>query len=642
MGDMRVQNRSLVQPQSQLQQTPKTIQMAPGTKVRTKTPEELLALQQKAQQSRALGIVGTRAQINDLKARVKQMPMQNVEPLPELSGLQTFKKYGGTVLSGIGTAIKTPFTAAAGYLSGEFVEGAQNRSLGGTLSTAGKEQLARAGQLKDNATQLGTLRQQIENQLTLDEPDLEQLDTLLKDAGALLKDAGLPESAINEARQHLGNNPLKVREALGQMNAAQSIMNVMSESIGSKGKVMKDRGGSMLHEGNRYIAQGVNTLSQLTTPVVSLTNVIAQTVHASSQARNLVETVSSGAGQLISGGALSGVMIGGGALQIVGEGLDMYQNVNKLNKSLNRVEMARAVLKSGPEREQMALEFEKKAQELENPRTRLGKIKNFFSRNSSRTEEIAKLKAKATAVRSMGSEAVSEEAKAVANQIVKRADTRFKIAKIVKNVVGIAAGAIAIAVAAGALATPVGWAVAGVALAGSVGLAIYSKVKTSQRQGKIDDLQKVQQQCQLKMNTKTEQKAQLTEQIRQTEQLIGQQIQDQNRVANSDLPADKLKFNALEASITTSKATLTELKAQLEQIDTDLTELEGMQKESTLQLLGASPQAGAKAIFDGVKARNPAMVYLAESVLKVPGVDLLPEKEAIKLLARGMRLEPNH
>lgn len=641
MGDMRVQNRSLVQPQPQLQQTPKTIQMTPGTKVRTKTPEELLALQQKAQQSKALGIVGTRAQIDDLKARVKQMPMQNVAPPPELSGMQTFKKYGGTILGGIGTAIKTPFTAAAGYLSGEIVEGAQNRSLGNVINKVGKDQLARAGQLKENATQLGSLRQQIESQLQLDEPDSAKLDTLLKDAGALLKDAGLPETAIDEARQHPGNI-FKLRDALSQLPAAQMIMNAMSESIGSKGQLMKDRGGSMLHEGNRYIAQGINTVSQLTTPVVSLTNVIAQTVHASNQARSLVETVSSGAGKLISGGALSGVMIAGGALQIVGEGLDMYQNVNKLNKSLNRVEMARAVLKSGPEREQMALEFEKKAQELENPQTRMGKIKNFFSRDSSRTEEIAKLKAKAVAVRSMGSEPVSEEAKAVANQIVKRADTKFKIAKIVKNVVGIAAGAIAIAVAAGALATPVGWAIAGVALAGSVGLAIYSKVKTSQRQGKIDDLQKVQQQCQLKMNTKTEQKAQLTEQIRQTEQLIGQQIQDQNRVANSERPADKLTFDELEGSITTSKATLTELKAQLAQLDTDLSELEGMQKESTLQLLGASPQAGAKAIFEGVKARNPAMIYLAESVLKVPGVDLLPEKDAIKLLARGMRLEPNH
>jgi hypothetical protein len=97
----------------------------------------------------------------------------------------------------------------------------------------------------------------------------------------------------------------------------------------------------------------------------------------------------------------------------------------------------------------------------------------------------------------------------------------------------------------------------------------------------------------------------------------------------------------LGSSISKSRATLAELQGQLETLQTEVRDLRAISSEASVQLLGASPDEGAKQIIAGVKAGNAEMRYLAETVLGVPHVDMLPEADAIKLLKRGMSLDPS-
>ncbi|PIQ27007.1 hypothetical protein COW36_16145 [bacterium (Candidatus Blackallbacteria) CG17_big_fil_post_rev_8_21_14_2_50_48_46] len=638
MSDMQIGQR--IQTPQPVQKLAAPVQMPQGVVVEKKSAEDLQALQQKSDQSKQLGQVGTRAQIDHLKARVEQMDMQGVEPLPELSTLDTVQKYGGMLLSGTGTVLAAPFKMAKSHFTSGFVEASENREMGSNLTDTGKLQGIRSESLGKSVEALGSLREKLSSLLQADEPNWGEVDKTLKEVGTHLEAAGLPTESVNAARQTLWGDPSKSREVLNTINVAQPIMRVLAESAKKKSETLQELGGEYTSEGNRTIVQNTATILQATTPVVSAVNFIAQGVDAAKNAKSFMASLADGGGKVLQGGALTGVMVGGGALQIVGEGIDMYKNASRLNTALNRVEMARGLLADAPGRNQMATEFENKAKELENPQTTLGKISLFFSRKSSRLEKVAELKAKAAAIRSLPAGEPSKEAKAVAQQIIKRADMGFKALKIAKNVLGIAAGAVAIAVAVGALATPVGWALAGAALAATVGLAIYSKVKSSQRQGKIDDLKGVQQQASLKMETKQTQLDTLKGQIQKTQGHIQAQIREQNQLLQPYSPADQLKFNSLDASIKTSKETLKTLTESSEKLEQEINELKGIQTEAVFQLLGASPEDAAKLIYKGVLAGKPEMRYLAEKVLNVPSPELMPEKEAVQVMMRGMSLNP--
>ncbi len=643
MGDVNRVNQQ-VQPLPQAQPAQRVgapIQMPEGIKVEKKTATELQQLQQKSAQASQLGQVGTRAQIDALKARVENMDMQGAAPPPELGALDTVAKYGGMALSTVGGGLAGAGRAVKNYFAGGFIEAHDNRSLGGNVSQTAQGLQTRATDLRSGADTLAQQRTQLSDLLNADDPDWGKIDGVLKDVGAQLEKAGLPTESVSAARQALYGDITKVRDVLGTISAAMPVMRAMADSAQSKSEALGDLGASLTHEGNRGAVRNTVDVVQKVTPIVSATNFIAQGVSASKTAQSFADTLSSGAGQLVQGGALTGIMVGGGALQIVSEGIELYQNVGLVNKALDRVEMARALLADGPGRDKMAAEFDKKANELENPQTRMGKIGMFFSRKSSRLEEVADLRAKAAAIRKLPAGPISDEAKTVAQQVVKRADIGFKAIKIMKNVLGIAAGAVAIAVAVGALATPVGWALAGAALAATVGCAIYCKVKGSQRQGKIDDLKGVIQQSTIKQETKGQQIQQLQGQIQQIQGGLAPQIHEQNRLTEPRRPEQELRFQSLGSSISKSRATLAELQGQLETLQTEVRDLRAISSEASVQLLGASPDEGAKQIIAGVKAGNAEMRYLAETVLGVPHVDMLPEADAIKLLKRGMSLDPS-
>lgn len=643
MGDVnRVNQQVQALPQAQpAQRVGAPIQMPEGIKVEKKTAAELQQLQQKSVQASQLGQVGTRAQIDALKARVENIDMQGAAPPPELGTLATVQKYGGMALSTVGGGLAGGARAVKNYFAGGFIEAHDNRTLGGNVTGAAQIQLQKASDLRSSADKLGENRTQLNTLLAADEPDWQQIDTVLKEVSGHFESAGLATDTIFAARQALWNDPSKTREVIAAISAAQPIMRACADSVQSKGQALQEVGESLTHEGNRGAVRNTVDVVQKVTPIVSATNFIAQGVSASKTAQSFADTLSSGAGQLVQGSALTGIMVGGGALQIVSEGIELYQNVGQLNKSLDRVEMARALLSDGPGRDKMAAEFDKKANELENPQTRMGKIGMFFSRKSSRLEEVAELRAKAAAIRKLPAGPISDEAKAVAQQVVKRADIGFKAIKIMKNILGIAAGAVAIAVAVGALATPVGWALAGAALAATVGCAIYCKVKGSQRQGKIDDLKGVIQQSTLKQETKGQQIQQLQAQIQEVRLGLEPQIREKDHLPEDRNPAQELRFQSLDSSIKKSQATLAQLEGQLQTLQTEVRDLRAISSEASVQLLGASPDEGAKQIIAGVKAGNAEMRYLAQTVLGVPNVDLLPEGDAIALLKRGMSLDPS-
>jgi hypothetical protein len=173
----------------------------------------------------------------------------------------------------------------------------------------------------------------------------------------------------------------------------------------------------------------------------------------------------------------------GGGLQILTEAVEMKQNITKLTGAMNRKDHAEAILDPTKRAAQIAT-LEKEVASLKNP----GWFKRLTSNTEERNAEITQKEAAIQSLRDMGDRKPSDEAAAVAQQVIDRAHTGFKAFRIVKNVLGIAAGAVAIAVAVGAMATPVGWALGGAALL-ATGIAFaYNKYKAGEREDKVNSL----------------------------------------------------------------------------------------------------------------------------------------------------------
>lgn len=626
-------------PQAPAQPVGAPIQRPEAAIVAKKSAPEMQALQQQAAQSAQLGQVGTRSQIDSLKARVQSVDLQGTVPPPELGNLETVQKYGGMALSTVGSGIAAIGRAGKNYFAGGFIEAHDNRALGSSVSASAQTHLDRATGIRANADSLGASRDRLTALLDAPDPDWGQVDNVLKEVAQHFESGGLATDMITAARQALWNDPSKSREVVAAINVAQPIMRASADSLQAKAQALQAVGTGLSAEGNRGIVRNTVDVVQKANPIVSGVNFVAQAVAASENAQNFAEALSSGAGKLIQGSALTGIMIGGGALQIVSEGIELAQNRELRNKALDRVEMAQALLADGPGRTKMADEFDAKAKELENPETRMGKMKKFFF--GTNAADVATLKAKAAEIRKLGAAPVSDEARTVAQQIINRADTGFKAVKMLKNVLGIAAGAVAIVAAVATMATPVGWALAGVALAAAVGCAIYTKVKTSQRQGKIDDLNGVIQQSQIKQQTKGQQIEQLNAQIQELQLGLQPQIREKSMIPEPRTPEQDLRYRALDSAITKSQDTLVQLRDQLQTLQQEVVALQGMATEATGQLLGASPDEAAKHIIEGVRRGDAQMRYLAQAVLGVPNVDMLKEADAIQLLKRGMSLDPS-
>ncbi len=312
---------------------------------------------------------------------------------------------------------------------------------------------------------------------------------------------------------------------------------------------------------------------------------------------------------------LAGAVVGGVAsgAQIIVEVAELRQNVRKLDDSMTRKGRANvmvqvATMKPG--------EIQDNVQKLDTDIAKLklqlqskpGWFKSMFTAGPVKTQQkIDLLTAKrevytqAQANLQAGKPAVSKQGLAVAKQVVDSSFTKFKVARIAKNILGIAAGAIGIAVVVGALASPVGWIAAGVGLAALGAVWTYNKVQSSQREGAVT-------------GAKTELKS-------VNRQLLNKEIEHKgNQVALKNDPAYQ--------------------------------QLNAQKMDVTLKLLRVSPDAAAKEIIGALKApedspQKQEMKYILHQVLGVSETDyqkLSQQADGDQLLTglikHGMPLQP--
>jgi len=331
-------------------------------------------------------------------------------------------------------------------------------------------------------------------------------------------------------------------------------------------------------------------------------------------------------------GILSGVAGVGGGLQILSESYELYQNYNRLDSALSRQEMSRVLLASPDEREATISGLKKDIEALNNP----SRTKKLFSSPEGRQLEAAKLSQKIAEIKTLPeANDLNDNVKNVAKQVLNRTDAKFKRVRMLKNVVGIAAGAIAIAVAVGALATPVGWVAAGVALTATLSCIAYAKYTGSARQGKIDGLKDTIQNAEAKIEAKSQNKEQIQQQLTDVKVNI----------------EGMMRAGAPDSEQTEMRTQMKELQSQLTSIEDDIDTLGTAKVEASMHLLAVSPEDGASAIIEGLQFGDEdtrkGMRFLAKAVLGVQEEAIesikdgsLPKEAAIGLLKRNMSLDP--
>lgn len=605
-------------------------------KVEVPKTVDLQKMQALAERSRELGKVGTKAQILALKAEIKSMNLDGISPPPELSTMETLKKFGVDVKKTIGGGLSTLGSSVKELMAGKFLSGKSLTELGMQVEKEGQSSKIEAEIIRAKGKLLVEISDKLEGMLDDENLDVLKVSKQLEMAQKIFGDLelGTTHSQLIDALSS-PENPLKLKEAAQFLKSSQVIIEVKAATREEHGRKLKSLGFDIQTQGGSMLAGGTSEILQKASPITVTTNFVAQSVYAAESGRSLVDVITAGSGAIMSKTAYFAVSGSVGGLQIISEGLDLYNNSKALNSSLKKVEMAKVLLAGPEERQKMAEDIEAKIQKLDNP----GRFKKLFSTQSGRQAEKAKLAAKLAAIKGLPSrDEMPQEAKAVAEQVLSRADTKFKMAKIAKNVLGIAAGAITIAVAVGALATPVGWVAAGISLTAAMGCVVYSLATSSARQTKIDNAQNSVQQSEMKLDLKKQQVEQLKSQIT----AIQHSIQDRDRDFQSKLNPTESEIETHELNQLTDSSTLKRLQAQLKTVEGDIELLEAQHSQAVLQLTAVSPKHASEAIIKGVREGDPAMNFLAERILGVKGIQELSDSAAIKLLSRGMSIYPEY
>jgi hypothetical protein len=228
---------------------------------------------------------------------------------------------------------------------------------------------------------------------------------------------------------------------------------------------------------------------------------------------------------------------------------------------------------------------------LDSPEERGHKIEKLRTQfEASPSEELkTKLQTLVQNIHELEAHPPSEMAKAIARQIIESASPTFKAVKAGNSVVGLGSSAVSIAVLAGAVSTPVGWAVSGVSALGSGALFVYNSRSASSRQEKIA--------------------AALT-------------TFNEKYMANNDASRPE-------------KRTFSSLNAQL------------AMKKATVELLTHSPEAGARFLLKGLEVGDPGAKFIAHQVLGISESQYQELKSQgnkqilLNLFKLGMPLKPN-
>jgi hypothetical protein len=228
---------------------------------------------------------------------------------------------------------------------------------------------------------------------------------------------------------------------------------------------------------------------------------------------------------------------------------------------------------------------------LDSPIERMQKIKVLRTQLlASPSKELqTKLQTLVQNIHELDAHPPSEMAKAIARQIIESASPTFKAVKAGNSVVGLGSSAVTIAVLAGAVSTPVGWAVSGVSALGSGALFVYNSRSASSRQEKIA--------------------AALTT------------FDEKYSADNGASRAERISNNSVDAHSAIKKA--------------------------TVELLTHSPEAGARFLLKGLEVGDPGAKFIAHQVLGLPESQYQElksqgnEQILLDLFKLGMPLKPN-
>ena len=138
------------------------------------------------------------------------------------------------------------------------------------------------------------------------------------------------------------------------------------------------------------LTKGTTKILSKMSPLATATNFVGQSVYASQQGLGLMEVMAGEGGKVVAASTASVLAGAAGGLQIVSEGLELYNNVKELNSALTKVEMSKAVLADQGGRDKMVSDLEAKLDKLESP----SKMKKFFSTKKGRASDIKNLQAK--------------------------------------------------------------------------------------------------------------------------------------------------------------------------------------------------------------------------------------------------------
>lgn len=402
-----------------------------------------------------------------------------------------------------------------------------------------------------------------------------------------LQDSAVNKPAIRAALASLGDAP-EVNSLRTELSAAGddrdkliAVRNKLVDALRGEGRRLEKVGQGELQASERIghlSGEGAEELianTSLGTSLVSSTNSLVKLVSDSSEG--------------FMGAATTAVGVGFGGLQILTEAVALRRNAGRLSEALSRQEQADLVLLPAGERGKKIAELQDQIQSLSQPK--------WYRTQAGREQDIAKLQAQVNALQAMGNTETPPEARAIAQQVKDSASIGFKALRVAKNIVGIAAGAVAVAVAVGALATPVGWAAAAVAVTATAGLWLYNKYQTSSKESKIESL-----------------------------------MQNRSQIAH--------KLADLQGSPAARDPNSTQGKA--------LADLQQLQQKNLLQLLTVSPRHAASEIISGLKATPPdvQMRILATQVLNLPEsmaqgpINPQQEDEIREYLMRGLPMQP--
>jgi hypothetical protein len=608
-------------------------------KVKFRDSEKIAAYQQKAENSRNQELrLGSKIQMTHIKALVEEIPVHNVQvQASKLGKLDVIKKYanlaGSTLLKGITSVPGTVWNKIKGFATSlpivsHVIEYRQVKALRMEASL----QQRKADGLKDLAKKIGahTLSRASLDPDPLNNPEITRGSELYAQLNSQAETAERIATALN-------------READGKTlkEKVKSKLQTLRTAVGY-GSMLLSPTGSILKQSATQIIKD-NHLSSLWLNQELTTNHLVKHLAVDNQALKTVGNL---------GVSAQAIGIVGGAITIGTESYDLAQTAASLKSSLNQRKYALRVLMTPEQRAAKIQSYEAAALKAE----KAGKI---FGPNLGKASALRAKAKELMAINALDKAGhLNRMDQAIAEQVARRTDWKFKAAKMLKHSVAIAGGVLAVVSASLAIAgvvallgsNPVGWAALAVGLTATIaiggGLGIYAGVKTWRREKKIDMAESTHKQIEFKTSAIGEDQNKLKSQKTDLQDFIQAEQEKQNffkRILNqNEIPsrAEIAKFkledyfdeqnklsNRPHLNVLLSNSEMAVIKArqeteylekEIQHKEDQLKNLKDLSAANLVQLMASSPKRAGEHIMKGYKAGDPTMTFMAERVLKVP------------------------